>query len=285
MLSSLVFFLSCTGTGEYLKLIGDIDKNEVSGIEYMTDSNQLWVIEDSGNSNEIHLLNEKGQTVKSITIENAENEDWEDITSDKEGNLYIGDFGNNSNSRKDLHIYKINAEDLDNDDEISYSYKVSFYYPEQEKFPPKKSKRFYDSEAFFEHEGNFYLFTKNRSAKYDGRFAVYKIPNKPGSHAAQLIASLNSCSTYRKCAITAADISPDGSTAVLLSGDKVWLLEGFAEKGFTQEMVKAYSLDHYSQKEGVCYKDNNTLYIADEKHKKSGGMLYEVKISDLNAKD
>jgi hypothetical protein len=34
------------------------------------------------------------------------NIDWED-TKDKNGNLYVGDFGNNDNERKDLCIYKI----------------------------------------------------------------------------------------------------------------------------------------------------------------------------------
>jgi hypothetical protein len=28
-------------------------------------------------------------------------------TKDKDGNLYVGDFGNNDNERKDLCIYKI----------------------------------------------------------------------------------------------------------------------------------------------------------------------------------
>lgn len=283
MLSGFVLLLSCSGTGDYLTVIGDMDKNEVSGIEYITESSTLWAVEDSGNKNKIYRIDDKGKATDAVELDDTENEDWEDITSDREGNLYIGDFGNNSNKREDLAIYKVSAGELDGD-KAEVDYKISFYYPEQSKFPPKKSKLIYDAEAFFEHGGNFYLFTKNRSARFDGSFAVYKIPNKPGRHEAQLIASLQSCKTYRKCAITAADVSPDGTTAVLLSGDKIWLIEDFATKGFTQDNLKPYSLDHYSQKEGVCFKDNNTLYIADEKHKRSGGMLYKVKISDLKAK-
>jgi hypothetical protein len=41
--------------------------------------------------NKIYGLNPKGKLEKSITIQNAENIDWEEITKDKEGN-YIGDF-------------------------------------------------------------------------------------------------------------------------------------------------------------------------------------------------
>ena len=282
-LSFLVLLFSCSDNGKYIKVIGELDKNEISGIEYTSGSKWLWTIEDSGNKNKIYGLGKDGKTEHAITIKNAKNVDWEDITSDKEGNLYIGDFGNNDNDREDLVIYKVNKKDLEKK-EADAAYKISFYYPEQDKFPPKKSKRFYDVEAFFELEGNFYLFTKNRSARFDGSFNVYKVPNAKGNHKAELLATLNSCDVYRKCAITAADVSPDGTTAVLLSGDKIWLIEGFAEKGFTQDMLQEYKIDHYSQKEGICFKDDNTLLIVDEKHKKNEAYLYQLKISDLKSK-
>ncbi|OIQ21079.1 MAG: hypothetical protein BM557_04805 [Flavobacterium sp. MedPE-SWcel] len=275
--------LSCSGTGNYLKLIGKLDKNEISGIEYIEQSNEwLWAIEDSGNKNKIYGLDQEGKTQHSVTIKNAKNVDWEDLTSDEEGNLYIGDFGNNDNARKDLGIYKVKNSDLKKK-KASAEYKVSFYYPEQQKFPPKRSKRFYDVESFFEYGDNFYLFTKNRSAGFDGSFNVYKVPNSKGRHKAELIASLTSCDNYRKCAITAADISPDGKTVVLLSGQKIWLLRDTLEKGFNQDMMQEFDLGHYSQKEGICFKDNNTLLIADEKHKNKKPSLYELKISDLKS--
>ena len=73
----------------------------------------IWTLEDSGNANEIYGLNfENGAIEKTLTIENTENIDWEDITKDKEGNLYIGDFGNNDNERKDLCIYKMDKKSV-----------------------------------------------------------------------------------------------------------------------------------------------------------------------------
>ena len=54
-------------------------------------------------------------------------------------------------------------------------YKISFSYPEQKEFPPKKKEMFYDVESFFEHNGYFYLFTKNRSKGFDGTAFIYKI--------------------------------------------------------------------------------------------------------------
>jgi hypothetical protein len=69
------------------------------------------VIEDSGNANKIYGLNQR-ENSKKHHYQNAENIDWEEITKDKEGNLYIGDFGNNENKREDLCIYKIAKDSL-----------------------------------------------------------------------------------------------------------------------------------------------------------------------------
>lgn len=41
------------------------------------------------------------------------------------------------------------------------------------------------------------------------------------------------------------------------------------------------NLNHYSQKESVCFKDNDLLLIADEKVKKTGGYLYQVSLKSF----
>lgn len=277
--ASVLLLLSCNGAEDKLTVLGETGKDEISGTEYV--NGVLWALEDSGNKDILYRIGEKGGIEQQLRLRGMKNKDWEDLTSDAEGNLYIGDFGNNDNDRKDLAIYKINRDSLDNDI-TQPDYGVYFKYPDQKSFPPKKSEFLYDAEAFFEHNGNFYIFTKNRSARYDGSFKVYKVPNRAGSHTAVLTGTYTSCSAYRKCAITGADISPDGTVA-LLSSDKVWLIPGFSE-GFKQEALQQYELGHYSQKEGITFKDNNTLLIADEKEDGTGGLLYSVTITDLKAK-
>ena len=39
--------------------------------------------------------------------------------------------------------------------------------------------------------------------------------------------------------------------------------------------IHTIDLEHTSQKEGVTFKEDNTLYITDERRKKTGGNLYE----------
>lgn len=250
---------------------------ESSAVEVTEKSKLIWTIQDHGNQAEIFGLDDNGKIAHQANITNGENNDWEDLTSDKEGNLYIGDFGNNKNDRQNLAIYKIDAQDLMQKD-ITSSSKINFYYPEQSDFPPKKSNRIFDVESFFIFNNNFYLFTKNRSSKFDGTTSLYKIPNTPGNHAAELISTFKTCENFNHCAITSADISPSGKTIALLSSDQVWLFINFKKDDFFTGEMKNIQLPNFTQKEGISFVDENTLYITDEKDKKTGGYLYKLNL-------
>lgn len=283
--SVIFLLLSCKQDSASIVTIYSLPKSlkEVSGISYSTVSKLLWTIEDSGNENKIYGLNSIGKIEKDITIDNTVNVDWEDITKDKEENLYIGDFGNNDNLRKDLCIYKIDKKSLVNNNAVPV-YKIAFEYPEQKEFPPKKKGLFYDVEGFFEFKNNFYLFTKNRSKGFDGTVFIYKVPNASGMHKAQLIGEFKTCDDYNNCAITSAAISPDGTKVVLLSHSKIWIFENFSADDFLSGTRTEAELNHYSQKEAICFKNNTTLLIADERVKKTGGKLYEININKLKTK-
>ena len=120
--------------------------SEVSGVQTIQNSDLIWMINDGGNPHRLYGVSRKGKIEKEFII-NAKNEDWEDLTSDHEGNLYIGDFGNNNSNRKDLVILKIKHADLQKDEEIDVE-RIRFFFPEQKKFPPKKKQRYFDTESF-----------------------------------------------------------------------------------------------------------------------------------------
>jgi len=65
-----------------------------------------WFIEDNGNSDNIYKTDFEGNIIQQFDVKNAKNTDWEDLCKDNSENLYIGDFGNNANDRKNLVIYK-----------------------------------------------------------------------------------------------------------------------------------------------------------------------------------
>lgn len=271
--------LACQNSSDSLVTLYELPKKlkEVSGITYFQESNLIFALEDSGNANTIYALNPDGKLEKTITISNADNIDWEDITKDKNGNIYIGDFGNNDNERRDLCIYKVAKNELNKENAVS-EYKISFSYPEQTEFPPKKKEWFYDVEGFFEYQNYFYLFTKNRSKAFDGTVFIYKILNAAGTQKATKIGEFKTCDNYNHCVLTSASISPDGKKAVVLSHDKIVLFENFKGDLFHKGTQSEIKLNHFSQKEAIVFKDNNTLLIADEKTKKIGGKVYEFKL-------
>ena len=271
---------SCNDYGQLtyqLKLPSKLKEN--SGIEKISKDGLLWVIEDSGNKDHIYGLNKKGEIIRDINIKNAKNVDWEDLAIDDEKNLYIGDFGNNYNLRKNLTIYKVPNPEKSKGEELR-AVKITFNYPEQKKFPPGPLERLYDAEAFIYFNKHLYIFTKNRTEPFNGKTLLYRIPAKPGHHEATLIDSLTSCDNYLSCAITGATISPDNKRIALLSHNTVWIFSDFKTDNFFKGSVEKIPLKHYSQKEGICFENNKTLLISDEDNKLIGRNLYKLQIKN-----
>lgn len=140
---------------------------ETSGLSLM--NGKLYTFNDSGNSPELFELDKTtGEIINTVKI-NGKNKDWEALANDGK-NLYIGDFGNNGGTRRDLEIYKIPFENntLKND-----SIKlISFEYPEQEEFIPKYSETNFDAEAMIYLNGKIHLFTKEWGAKSTTHYII-----------------------------------------------------------------------------------------------------------------
>lgn len=273
---NLFLLISCQNFGQ-LKVLGDLPNGlkEVSGNEVIKDSELIWIQEDGGNQPKLYAVNHKGEIQKEIYVK-AKNHDWEDLASDKEGNIYIGDFGNNYSKRKHLKILKIDKKYLDKKNaEVE---EIEFKYENQYKFPPKKKGLFFDSESFFYFKNYFYIFTKSRVKKEYGKTSLYKIPAVKGKHTAKLIGEFDNGKKIDSW-ITSADISDDGKKVVLISQKNILIFTEFKNDNFFSGKVKRIKLEHQSQKEGVCFKNNNTLIITDEKAGGKGGFLYEIKIN------
>ena len=259
----LVLFLAITSchTGK-LTVIADLPESlkESSAIETVYGSNLLWTIEDSGNKNNIYGVNTRGKIVKDIDISNASNIDWEDLTSDNSGNLYIGDFGNNSKNRDDFTIYKVsNLEE-----EQTTAERINFILPQKVK--PE------DFEAFFLLNNAFYIFSKENKSSI-----LLKVPNTIGKHTAELVTDFNLDGKHHK--ITSADVSDDGKVIILLNHNKLWKISNFESDSFFKGTIEEIKLNHTSQKEGICFKNNQSVYITDEKNKNEGGNIYTFNLN------
>lgn len=261
-----------------MKVLTDLPKKlkEVSGNELDINQEFIWMLNDSGNKPHLYGVSFEGKIIKKLKID-AKNRDWEDITKDDNGNIYIGDFGNNENKRKNLKILKINFADIDKK-KVSVE-KIKFEYFEQEDFPPTEQERFFDTEAFFYWNSYFYLFTKSRVPSAYGTSYLYKIPvNFKKKYRAKRLAKFENCNA-KSCRITAAAISPNKTKVVLLSQNNVIIFSNFIGDNFFSGTKQIIPLNINTQKEGICFKDNNTLLITDEYKKGLGGNLYELKIN------
>ena len=274
---SSILCCSCTRYGQ-LKKITDLPDilEEASGVEKIQGSDILWMHNDSGNNAEIYGVTTQGNIVRKLAIE-VKNNDWEDITSDEQGNLYIADFGNNDNKRKNLVIYKIAHQYLLTNGEVPVE-KINFLYPDQTKYPPKKKDRFFDAESILYYKNNLYIFTKSRVKDAYGKTTLYRIPAKAGSYKAEYVSEFETCNYDSSCWITAASISPDKNKVALLNHNTVFVFSNFTGDNFFNGNCSRYELNHTSQKEGITFKDNHTVYITDEKSHGMGGNLYEFSL-------
>jgi len=274
-----VFLLlqSCANHGQ-LTFIEKLPKklNENSGIVHYRDST-VWLIEDGGNTDNIFKVNFQGKLIKAFEVKKAKNHDWEDLTKDKKGNLYIGDFGNNQNDRKNLTIYKLPNPEKENGTKIDAE-KIRFKYPNQKSFPPTKSKLLFDAEAFFHYNKHLYIFTKNRSKPFTGESFIYKIPDSIGTYTAEFLSTLKIGTNSNTSQITSADISPDGKKIVLLGYGKLWVISNFKNDDFANGTIQEIDLGLRTQLESICFKNNNTLLLSDERNPGSGRNLYSYEL-------
>jgi hypothetical protein len=272
---SFLLLLSCQNFGQLI-LITDLPKDlkEVSGTEIVPKSDLIWMVNDGGNKPVLFGLNSNGKIIKEITIR-AKNNDWEDLASDEKGTIYIGDFGNNSNKRKNLSIIIVEQNELD--EKKAEVDEIEFEYPNQTAFPPKKKEMYFDTEAFFYFNNFLYILTKSRVKGNYGKTTLYKIPAKKGNYTAEIVDEFKSCNDL-ECWITSADISPNGKKVALLSQKKVLIFSDFKDDKFLSGNVTSINLKYRSQKESITFKDNNTVLITDEKAHDAGGNLYELKL-------
>ncbi|RLD28385.1 MAG: hypothetical protein DRI75_06830 [Bacteroidetes bacterium] len=253
----LILFIFSCNTGN-LTVIANLPTSlkEVSAIEISSSSNLFWVIEDAGNDNKLYGLDLNGKIDKALEVINAQNIDWEDLTTDDSGNIYIGDFGNNNKNRSKFTIYKVEHPEL----------ALKTIKAESITFSLPKNIKNQDFEAFFLLNDIFYIFSKDDK--------LFRVPNSIGTHQAVFITNFNLNGKHN--AITSADVN--NNSIILLNHDKIWKISNYKDDNFFNGDIVELMFNHSSQKEGVCFKNNKTLYLTDEKVHVEGGNLYEFEL-------
>jgi hypothetical protein len=242
---------------------------ESSACDY-TGGTHFWSLNDSGDPS-IHRIADDGTLTKTITITNANNRNWEEITHDVNRNyMFIGDFGNNNCDRTNLKIYRIPYPNSASPSTMTAD-QICYSYPDQHRFPSPWMN--FDVEAFIHFGGQLFLFTKADGSAI-GYTKMYVLPDVPGTYVAMLVDSF-----YTNDRITGAAISPDQSTVCLIANTRIHLFRGFTGNDFFHGNHTLISIQGgWTQKEGVTFGSNNEIYMTDE-NSGGGNHLYYVDLS------
>ena len=241
--------------------------DETSGLEII--GNQLITINDSGNNPILFYLDKNGNIAKERKIECCKNNDWESLAVDDEF-IYIADFGNNYDTRKNLSIIKIPIAENINESEI-----INFSYPEQKKFRRIYRRSEYDAEALISFEDKLLIFTKNKRKKIT---EIYSLPKNEGNYQAKKIGSLNTDSI-----VTGGDYDKATNTLALTSTIKfdeyyVLIISDFSLNNKNQK-IDMYEIPvGKTQVEAIKIIDKDNFWITSEAEFMGSPFLYKISL-------
>ncbi len=249
------------------------DLNETSGL---LNFNRTIITHVDGSSPFLFEIDIKtGAIIRSVEVTNIMAKDIEDISQD-EDHIYLADIGNNSNTRTDLVIYKIDKLDyLENDQVLAELIEIS--YKDQTDFTRSNNSTNFDAEAIVSIEDYLFLFTKNWK---NLKTSVYKIPKSKGQ--------------YQLDPVDSYDIGGLITGASYNKNNDVILLTGY--RNFTPFVVKLSNfsinnpLDGKIEKEnifvsgspqieGITINPNGTYYLSAERNSGLPASLYELKFN------
>ena len=91
---------------------------EASGlVASVNNPDHFWLINDSGNAAKVYLLDKQCKIVRSYTLKDVQNWDWEDMAlyydqSSKKHKIFIGDVGDNMAIRKSINVIEFDEPSL-----------------------------------------------------------------------------------------------------------------------------------------------------------------------------
>lgn len=241
--------------------IGHMDPSVVSESSGFIKSRKYpgiyWTHGDSFNPAAIFAVKECGEVAARVNL-SVPNVDWEDISTDDEGNLYIGDIGNNLHLPITRQIHKIREPDPATDDgeTITPTATYSYTYP----------KESFDAEGLFVRNGVMFIVSRHD----ENRAKIYRLA--PDAHN---VATLNEIAVLRIERASGAAVSPDGTRLAVCTTRDTWIYrvdENMVPLENERPVFVRYPNDNV---EGCCF-DGDDLMLSNEK-----GEIFRVTSAEI----
>ena len=239
--------------------------SETSGLE--TYGDYLITHNDSGDKPKLYIISRSGEKIIEIKINNIENIDWEDITSDSD-HFYIADTGNNYGTRENLKIYILNKNFIPQGS-------IGIRYSEQSSYIRNKKSEF-DAESLAVVGDELVLFSKNwKTLKSE----IYAFPKKKGNYILEPKATINP-----RALITSADYDHTNDLMVLtgysLKGDQfLFKINNFKRNGYKNLKIDRYKIPVKNlQIEAIKIVNQQEFWVSSESEQQNSPRLFHIKI-------
>jgi hypothetical protein len=248
---------------------------EASGLAVSSrDREFLWVVNDSGAKAILHLVGSDGADRGKVTVDGAENVDWEDLCSFKSKGvsyLLIADTGDNNSTRETSTLYIVEEPKLPgNGDALAGAAKPVWMI----RFQFEDGPRDCESVAVDSAAGKVLLVSKRTKPPM-----VYELPLNPGKEGGVLIAKRIGVTSVQPpkgvpplpyiAQPTGMDVTEDGSLGAIVSYYGVFLFERKGKEGWGDAFARpplALTPHGMNQAESVAFgKDGKTISIVSER--------------------
>lgn len=242
-----------------------MEVREASGL-VIDDDRMIWH-NDSGDGPYLYTTDMAGHLLRIDTL-NARASDYEDLTADSEGRLYVGDFGNNRGLRMQETIYRYDRESGQTDS-------IQYTYPRQDGKGIDRPGN-YNCEAMVEADGQLHLFTKAElRGERDYYLYHFRLPAEPGTYVAELVDSLY----LPRRVVTGAALDKDKRELFLVAYNFKMLLGKLPTSAASLVKLSEYEGDRFlsgkvsrrniswaipTQHEAVAIYDDEYLYVGAE---------------------
>ena len=233
-----------------------------------------WTHNDSGNGPYLFAITREGKFLAEYGVASARNNDWEAITVDDQGHLYVADIGNNDLKRDRVLVYRLAEPDPST---AGKKGKGPTLRPNQVwrlKYPDKP----FDAESFFVHDGRGYVVSKLLVGKNAGVYS-FDLAAQAGDAAALE----HVCDLPIRSPVTDASISDDAAKLAVMTvtGPNLFQIDGdVANAGKSASAYVNYFDVGDMNMEGICFtpegllastEQGQMLLFANELFEKKGG--------------